>query len=76
MMTGLDVSKNSIWGNFNRRCFYYYSFYRKIFTLTLNLNIMNILKFIESFSTESLMNVKGSRRDIFSQVGLLGKMLH
>jgi hypothetical protein len=34
---------------------------------------MNILKFIESFSTESLMNVKGSRRDIFSQVGLLGK---
>jgi hypothetical protein len=31
---------------------------------------MNILKFIESFSTESLMNVKGSRRDIFSQVGL------
>jgi hypothetical protein len=33
---------------------------------------MNILKFIESF-TENLMNVKGSRRDIFSQVGLLGK---
>jgi hypothetical protein len=34
---------------------------------------MNILKFIESFTTENLMNVKGSRRDIFSQVGLLGK---
>jgi hypothetical protein len=34
---------------------------------------MNILKFIESFTTENLMNVKGSRRDIFSQVGLVGK---
>jgi hypothetical protein len=61
----------SIWGNF------------KVLLLLLllpqniyNLNIMNILKFIESFSTESLMNVKGSRRDIFSQVGLWVKMLH
>jgi rubrerythrin len=34
---------------------------------------MNILKFIESFTTENMMNVKGSRRDIFSQVGLVGK---
>jgi hypothetical protein len=66
MMTGLDVSKTP--SEVNRRCFYYYSFYRKIFTL--NINIMNILKFIESFSTEDLMNVKGSRRDIFSQVGI------
>jgi hypothetical protein len=33
---------------------------------------MNILKFIESFSTEVWWTLK-SRRDIFSQVGLLGK---
>jgi hypothetical protein len=57
MMTGLDVSKTpseviSIAGA------YYYSFYRKIFTLTLNLNIMNILKFIESFSTEVWWTLK------------------
>lgn len=34
---------------------------------------MNILKFIESFTTENMMNTKGSRRDIFSQVGHFGK---
>ena len=33
---------------------------------------MNIIKFIESFTNEGLLNAKGSRRDSFSQFGKLG----
>lgn len=36
---------------------------------------MNILKFIESFTNEGLMQSKGSRRDSFGQFGTLGKNL-
>ncbi|MFE3868859.1 ferritin-like domain-containing protein [Flavobacterium sp. LS2P90] len=36
---------------------------------------MNILKFIESFTNESLMQTKGSRRESFGQFGQLGKNL-
>jgi hypothetical protein len=36
---------------------------------------MNILKFIESFANESLMQSKGSRRESFGQFGQLGKNL-
>lgn len=34
---------------------------------------MNIFKFIESFTDESIINAKGSRRESFSQFGKLGK---
>jgi hypothetical protein len=34
---------------------------------------MNILKFIESFTTENMMNVKRLEEIFFSQVGLVGK---
>lgn len=33
---------------------------------------MNIIKFIESFTNEGLLNAKGSRRDSFSQFGKMG----
>ncbi|SHM20563.1 ferritin-like domain-containing protein [Flavobacterium xinjiangense] len=36
---------------------------------------MNILKFIQSFANESLMQSKGSRRESFGQFGQLGKNL-
>jgi hypothetical protein len=36
---------------------------------------MNILKFIESFANEGLMQSKGSRRESFGQFGQLGKNL-
>lgn len=36
---------------------------------------MNILKFIESFTNEGLLNAKGTRRDSFGQFGALGKGL-
>lgn len=36
---------------------------------------MNILKFIESFTDENLMNSKGSRRESLGQFGTLGKNL-
>lgn len=36
---------------------------------------MNILKFIESFTDEGVMNSKGSRRDSFTQFGKIGKNL-
>lgn len=36
---------------------------------------MNILKFIESFTNEGLLNATGSRRDSFGQFGTLGKNL-
>ena len=36
---------------------------------------MNILKFIESFANEDLMQSKGSRRESFGQFGQLGKNL-
>ena len=36
---------------------------------------MNILKFIESFANEGLMQSKGSRRESFTQFGALGKNL-
>lgn len=36
---------------------------------------MNILKFIESFTDDTLMNAKGSRRESLSQFGNLGKNL-
>jgi len=34
---------------------------------------MNVLKFLEPFTNENLMNSKGSRRDSFSQFGQIGK---
>lgn len=34
---------------------------------------MNILKFLEPFTNENLMNGKGSRRDSFNLFGHLGK---
>lgn len=36
---------------------------------------MNILKFIESFTNEGIMQSKGSRRESFNQFGTLGKNL-
>lgn len=36
---------------------------------------MNILKFIESFTNEGLLNARGTRRDSFGQFGELGKGL-
>ena len=34
---------------------------------------MNILKFLEPFTNENLLNTKGSRRDSFNQFGKIGK---
>jgi len=34
---------------------------------------MNVLRFLESFTTESLVNGKGSRRESFAQFGNFGK---